>query len=325
MDLLGQDCASNVEKIRFGAPSNRDSKDNCGRLLGLQKILPVAKAASRPERRTWKDASRSVRHKFTYVSDKEDREREQFAMHALASRNGPLPTATVSVKNDIRASINNKSLQDVWDIVRGFESRNLLLVWIASLMTRTYYADSIVERVVERYPEAIEESFDKIKKHTETEGVYEEVLVYYMSGQGCQGRVDVNAYQNMMLACIKTWQQKVHLDEAHKFHGKKVYLVTGKDRPLRNLLVPRESGFMGRCTTERLLHYPQMMLTIPFLGRLGQPGRQLKPIETHEERRLRIQRDPRNQMHSPGGIAMVITAPVYRDTSHHKARARASA
>lgn len=62
------------------------------------------------------------------------------------------------------------------------------------MMTRKYYFEHIVKRIVERYPEVIEENLELVTKSSDCSGQSGSILVFYMSAQDCWGwgRADVN-------------------------------------------------------------------------------------------------------------------------------------
>ncbi len=222
----------------------------------------------------------------------------------------------------MRAHISDKSLHNVWRMVQKLKSRNLLFIWILSLMIQQYYAEHIVKRVVERYPEVIEESLELVTKCSDSTGELESILVYYMSARDCLGRVDVNEYQNMMLACVKNWSYRVQTDASHEYHNVKLYVVTGQGRPSRNLVQAKEPGFRGMCRTEPLLPDTAATLRAPSLDQIVSSGQRILPPESDEEHRLRIERETGNMFFAPDVDRLYTTSRVRRsDISHRSATA----
>lgn len=313
--------ASKVEKIVYGDFFKPREPGRNSRLAGLENVIPKVMEASRYEANTKNVVSRSTLHGIIYASAQQEKERLEFSSQARATRNGPLPSAPKSVQNDKRVQINDKSLGDVWNIVRTFDNGNLLFIWILSLMTETFYGESIVERVVVRHPEVIEESLEWVTKCTES-GVCEKTLVCYMSGRGCPGRVDVNKYQDLMVDCIREWHRRAHLDPNHKYHGFKLYLVVGQARPLRNLVRVRQSGHRGGCKTETLLRHPGMIPLSPPFDQVVKQGQPIRSPETDEEHRLRIQRETGNVCYGPEDIRKPTAKRVRNNDSHRPTKIR---
>lgn len=312
--------ASNVEKIEYGKFAWPARTADGVLPVRLKDIVPPVVEAGRHSAKTKEGVCRSVLHACLYASNKQEKERQEFSSQKYATRNGPLPQSPYSVRNDRRAPINDKALQNVWQVVQALENRNLLFIWLLSLMTQIYYDEHIVNRVVERYPEAIEQSLERITRGDDGSSELESILVFHMSARDCLGRVDVNEYQNMMLACVKEWYYRVQADKDHKYHGTKLYVVSGQARPSRNLIQAKELGFLGRCKTEPLLHDSAVTIATLSFDQIAGAGKQVSPPETDEEHRLRIERETGNMFYAPGDIAMVTTSRVRNDISHRTTR-----
>lgn len=306
--------ASKVEAIDYGAFCKPPPSDNRIRPRCLENIIPTVVEAGRHKAGTAKGVSRSVLHAALYASRKQEMERQEFASNVRASRNGPLPVAPKSVKNDKRVMINDAALADVWRIVSALENRNLLFVWILSLMTETYLFESIVNGVVRRYPNIIEESLELVASHDTTDDEYQSILVYYMPGRGCVGRVDINGYQKLMLACVQKWHRSVHTNQGHKHFGVDGYVVIGEGRPMRNLVEASESGLKGCCKTENAQRCPPLTSQYTQILKSGQ---RLMPDETDEQHRLRLKRETGNLCFGPDEIRSPTSKRVRKDDKSH--------
>lgn len=166
------------------------------------------------------------------------------------------------------------------------------------MMTKQFLFTSIVEGVVRRYPEVIEESLKLVTSPATGNGQPTSIFVHHMPGRMCSGRVDVNSYQEMMLACVQNWHSTWYTDAAHKHYGLEVFTVTGADRPMRKLTGAYKSGHMGRCKIEDL----QQCRPMPSeFDRVLLLGAKIKQVETNDQRKKRARDEGNDHFYAPQG------------------------
>lgn len=119
----------------------------------------------------------------------------------------------------------------------------------------------------------------------------------------------------MKLACVRKLYARVHANPDHKYHGIELYIISGRDRPVHNLLRAEELGYLGKCSINPVLSDTGAPLQTLSFDEIVSSGQRVKLPETTEEHRLRIERETGNIIHGPGGIAWVTTIRVF-DTTH---------
>lgn len=305
--------ASKVERIAYSTFSRPRRTSALTLNPHLIDLIPLVMEAGRHQIDTARRMPRSTLQARLYTSPAQHMERQKHDVGAWATRAGPSQPVPKSVLSDKRARIDNKSLEDVWNFVCTLQNRNLIFVWMLTLMTQRYYAESIVEKVVERHPSVIEESLEHIVDEDAISGMHKSFLVYNSPGPGCLNRKDIDEYQRMMLACIMQWCRQVQKDPTHRYNGIEVFVMIGKARPLRNLSRAYEHGLSGKCRAESILQDRQASPKQLAFDQVIKHGRRVVSCETDEECSLRLAREYNN---------MVFTRRVRNDMSHRSRRVK---
>lgn len=185
--------ASDVVEIDYNtfARPKKDVKKGCR--LNLQEALPeVIKAGSFAEG-SQRGIPRSVLHAQLYHSQHELREIEHFEEKVFATRSGRLPSVSNVARKDRRSAIDDAYLESIWSLAGDSKHKDVLFLWILSSMAKKFYVDDIVDAMVRLYPGVVSKQLHRVFKdddHSQSKSL----LVYYIPGPNCFGRVDINNY-----------------------------------------------------------------------------------------------------------------------------------
>lgn len=298
-------------KVRIVAKLNwRDLSrpaGSCGakRGYGFWEALPEVMKAAQVSEDQPKGLPRTQTHAAIYASAQIEAERAAFAEAAFAGRCGELPKAPASVKNDVRAGIDVRTINNIWRIVHKAEHRNLLFLWILSLMTERYYFESIVEAVIRHYPGVVTGSLHTLSNANQDDP--DTTLVYYMPDPECSRRIDVHSFNRMVRACIVQWDLEEKDKRCIGETRTPVYIVSGAGGPARSLISLEQLGELGRCgirsppiaSTGRIPH--------PTLNFVKIYGWRVQHLETDAECAARRQEQYNNMFYVPELSGPVVT------------------
>lgn len=233
-------------------------------------------------------STRRLLHEELYITSATEVAIEKWHKETFAGRCGKLPKAPRVVKSDKRVSIDDMTIEKVWNMVKTTPSRNVLFVWLLSLMTRRYERDSIVEAVIRLHPSVVSDSLETIQQYQQDTSSNSSVKlqVYYLPGRICAGRIDVNPFHDLVKSLI------IKLDEVE--HKKSplavrmpIYFVSEQNRPLRNLIKLSEHGHAGKCKASSVLTDGHMLANLTY-EEICKYGMLVKQPETDEELTLRL-------------------------------------
>lgn len=281
--------------------------------IGLFEILPKVMGVAQCDEHSRKNVSRAQAHAELYASSRVQAERATFADDVLVERSSKRPKLPNAVKNDRRVGINEKTLNDIWRIASATKDRNLLFLWILSLMTEVYYLDSIVEAVIRNHPEVIMESLHLLLGASEQDE--EKAWVYYMPGLGCTRRIEVNWFQKLVNACIVEWDLQQKQRQSICNPRLPLYIVSGAGGSIRNLICLKQLGQLGQCQISETPHIIAGTVTHPPLELVKRDGWRVVHRETDEECTARRLKQYGKRMFYPlelrKGSPMISTKRVY--------------
>ncbi|KAJ9663484.1 hypothetical protein H2198_000749 [Neophaeococcomyces mojaviensis] len=276
--------AKNVEKIDYSAfaTPKRNSGQGLWR-LHLGGFIPLHTKAAKAKHNTKDGMSRSVLHAITYHSREQQKEIGTFADNVFVGRIGRLPKAPQVVQEDTRSIVSDKTIKEVWSMVRGWQNSSLMLVWILSLMTKTYHAWSIAEAIARLYPHAIREHLHLIQDDSQQLNSSRQVLVYYRSRPNCHGRVDINGFQDLMEGCIYEWDKRKASDTDPANRTAIVFISTEHPQPVRNLVRLQQQGLFGHCTTIPMFKNSAEVVRFPDLANVTKNSKRVIQRSKNDE------------------------------------------
>lgn len=299
-DTIAATCVDKIDYLAFSKPER-----------GLQawrkhlsEIVPDVVEAGHGKKNSPRGVPRTVLHATLYTSKSVETARLHYDLTVWQGRCGPLPNLPKEVTSDKRVLMEEGDIEHVWSLASVTGSRNLVFMWLLSLMTQRYYIESIVEQVVKYHPEVVTGNLQRLCAENIDDA--SDVLVYYMPGPHCFGRVDVNQYRKLMQACISRWDALRRTDVGNELHDLDIYIVTGPLRPLRNLLRPKQFKLFGRCLVESVLEAGSTevsQLTVEIVRKVG--VKMVQP-ESDEQHRARLRDEYGNIFYLP------TEKPLYR-------------
>ena len=281
--------ASSVDKIDYVAFSRPGSGQVQGWRKHLSDIIPEVINAGHGKQNSPRGVPRTVLHATLYTSSSVEMARLHFDMTVWRGRCGPLPKLPKDVARDKRVTMEESDLEHVWQIASSYGRRDLVLMWLLSPMTQHYHVDSIVRTVVEYHPEVVTGNLHRVQAAGTAAASH--VLVYYMPGPNCFGRVDINQYQKLMTACITHWDALRRTNITHELPIVEVYIVVGALRPMRNLLRPRQLGLLGRCRLDPTIESLNAKILHLTVEQVQKVGCKVVQPESDDEHRARLQAD----------------------------------
>lgn len=300
--------ATKVDSIGYKAFSQPARTPGKQWQLHLRDVLPEVVEAGTHTEGTRRGMPRTVLHALLYYSQSELAELAYFDDKVYATRSGPLPSIPKAAAKDKRCNIEPAYMDSLWVLAGDSEWKDILFVWMLSLMIKKFYVSSIVTAIIDLHPEIVTRRLHKVYKDKSAASEY--MLVYYMPGPKCLGRADINQYQSLMRLCIERWVLVQKMQTKKSSSDTNVYIVTGAARPVRNLIRLEQEAIQGRCKAIPLLDKPNVYIQHLNYDEVEHVGHKVMPAETDEEFNARIRDQYNGEFWMPDNISSASTARV---------------